>query len=186
MAPVSIAKRPVGADCNCGRRIIQIRKSAYLGSCDKKVSGTFCEELALRVLRTKGTRHLLIAHCLTTSSVVAIVARRGRKQTSEPGRWLFVGGAGRSIATATFALCLIDQWRSVDGVADGISEPAQHREIGEQRCDGGEVHENHCGDGRQKEANQIEDKHSDKQQSRGEVQHTPLFLTARYRLGDFR
>src|SRR6056297_4172993 len=64
MAPVSIAKRPVGADCNCGRRIIQIRKSAYLGSCDKKVSGTFCEELALRVLRTKGTRHLLIAHCL--------------------------------------------------------------------------------------------------------------------------
>src|SRR6056297_142723 len=64
MAPVSIAKRPVGADCNCGRRIIQIRKSAYLGSCDKKVSGTFCEELALRVLRTKGTRHLLIAHYL--------------------------------------------------------------------------------------------------------------------------
>src|SRR6056297_4271913 len=32
--------------------------------CDKKVSGTFCEELALRVLRTTGTRHLLIAHCL--------------------------------------------------------------------------------------------------------------------------
>src|SRR6056297_558461 len=33
------------------------------GSCDKKESGTFCEELALRVLRTKGTRHLFIAHC---------------------------------------------------------------------------------------------------------------------------
>jgi len=28
------------------------------------VSGTFCEELALRVLRTKGTGHLFPAHCL--------------------------------------------------------------------------------------------------------------------------
>jgi len=32
------------------------------------VSGTFCEELALRVLRTKGTGHLFPAHCLIMRS----------------------------------------------------------------------------------------------------------------------
>ncbi len=33
------------------------------------MSGTFCEELALRVLRTKGTGHLFLAHCLRNRGI---------------------------------------------------------------------------------------------------------------------
>ncbi|TVQ04834.1 MAG: hypothetical protein EA381_00075 [Planctomycetaceae bacterium] len=33
------------------------------GSCGERVSGTFCEELALRVLCTKGTGHSFAAFC---------------------------------------------------------------------------------------------------------------------------
>ena len=35
----------------------------------KKVSGTFYEELALRVLCTKGTRHLFLTRCFITCLV---------------------------------------------------------------------------------------------------------------------
>ena len=46
----------------------------------QKVSGTFCEELALRVLRTKGTRHLFIAHCLMTDAKLLGNRRIGTDQ----------------------------------------------------------------------------------------------------------
>ena len=52
----------VASDAAC--LVSWFRGDRYLGACGKKVSGTFCEELALRVLCTKGTGHLFPAHCL--------------------------------------------------------------------------------------------------------------------------
>ena len=40
-----------------------------LAMCGKKASGTFCEEIALRVLRRKGARHLFSARSLSLSVV---------------------------------------------------------------------------------------------------------------------